>query len=51
MMQEILDGRAVPLEKRGHFRKDFFGIFEILENPFLSEHSQNTSVALSGNRL
>ena len=43
-MSEILDCRAVALEKKAHFRKDFFGIFEILECPFLSEHSQNVSV-------
>ena len=50
-MSEILDCRAVALEKKAHFRKDFFGIFEILEHLFLSEHSQNTSVVKSGNRL
>ena len=33
-MSEILDYRAVALEKKAHFRKDFFGIFEILEHPF-----------------
>ena len=50
-MSEILDCRAVALEKKAHFRKDFFGIFEILEHLFLSEHSQNASVVKSGSRL
>ena len=43
-MPEILDCRAAALEKKAHFRKDFFGIFEILEYPLLSQHSQNVSV-------
>ena len=42
-MSEILDCRAVALEKKAPFRKDFLGIFEILENPFLTEHCQNVS--------
>ena len=33
-MSEILESRAVALEKKAHFRKKFFGIFEILEYPF-----------------
>ena len=32
-MSEILDCRTVALEKKGHFRKDFFEIFEILKHP------------------
>ena len=43
MMSNILDCRAVALEKKGHF----FGIFEILEHSFLSEHSQTIFVQLS----
>ena len=50
-MSESLDCRGVALEKKAHFRKDFFGIFEILEHPLLSKHSQNVSVAQSGSRL
>ena len=50
-MSEILDCRGVALEKKAHFRKDFSGIFKILEYPFLSEHSQNVSVAQYGSRL
>ena len=42
----ILDYRAVALEKKGQFRKDFFEIFEIFEHP-----SQNVSVVQSGSRL
>ena len=44
LMSEILGWRAVALEKKVHFRKDFLGIFEILEHPLLSKHSQNVSV-------
>ena len=44
LMSEILDCRAVALEKKAHFRKYVFGIFEILEHPLLSQHSQNVSV-------
>ena len=43
-MSEILDCKAVALERKAHFRKYFFGIFEILEHPLLSQHSQNVSV-------
>ena len=50
-MSEILDCRAVALEKKAPFRKDFFGISEILENPFLTEHSENVSIAQSRSRL
>ena len=50
-MSEILDCPAIALDKKAHFRKDFFGIFEILEHLFLSEHSQNASVVKSGSRL
>ena len=50
-MSEILDCRAVALEKKAHFCKYLCGIFEILEHPFLSEHSQNVSVVQSGSRL
>ena len=38
-MSEILDCRAVALDKKAHFRKYIFGIFKILEDPFLSEHT------------
>ena len=51
MMSEIRDCRAVALEKNAPFRKDFYRIFEILENPFLTEHSQNVSVLQSRSRL
>ena len=34
MTSEILDCRAVALEKKGHFRKILFGIFKILEHPY-----------------
>ena len=50
-MSEILDCRAVALEKKAPFRKDFFGIFGTFEGPFLTEHSQNVSVAQSRSRL
>ena len=40
----ILDCKAVDIV-------DFFGIFEILEHPFLSEHFQNVSVVQSRSRL
>ena len=50
-MSEILDYRAVTLEKKAHFRKDLFGIFEILEHPLLSKHSQNVSVVQCGSRF
>ena len=43
-MSEILDCKAVALERKTHFRKYFFGIFEILEHPLLSQQSQNVSV-------
>ena len=46
-----MDYRAVALEKKTHFRKDFLGIFEILEHVLLSKHSQNVSVVQSGSRL
>ena len=36
LKSEIQDCSAVALEKKGQFRKDAFGIFEILEYPFLS---------------
>ena len=48
---EILDCRAVALEKKGKFCKDFFGSFEILEHPSLSEYFQNVSVVQSVSRL
>ena len=51
LMSEILDCRAVALEEKALFRKDFFGIFKILEHSFLSEQSQNVSVVQSGSRL
>ena len=47
---ETLDCRAVALEKKGDFRKYFFGISETLEHSFLSEHSQNVSVVQHGSR-
>ena len=50
-MSEIQDYRSLALEKKGHFRKDVFGIFEILEYLFLFEHFQNVSVAQFGSRL
>ena len=50
-MSEILDWRAVTLEKKALFRNDFFGIFEILEHPLLSKQSQNVSVVQSGSRF
>ena len=43
LMSEILDCRAVALEKKGHFCKDF----RISEHPFLSEHSENVSLVQS----
>ena len=49
-MSEIVNCRAVALEKKGHFRKEFFGVFEILEHPILSKHSQ-VSVLQSGSGL
>ena len=45
LKSEIQDCRSLALEKKGHFRKDIFGIFEILEYLFLFEHFQNVSVA------
>ena len=51
LMSEILDCRAVALEKKAPFRKDFFGIFGTFEGPFLTEHSQNVSVTQSRSRL
>ena len=50
-MAEILDCRAVTLEKKPLFRKDFFGIFEILEHRLPSNHPQNVSVVQSGSRF
>ena len=50
-MSEILDWRAVTLEKKAHFRNDFFGIFEILEHLLVSKQSQNVSVVQSGSRF
>ena len=50
-MSEILDCRSVALKKKAPFRKGFFGIFEILENPFLTEYSQSLSVLQSRNNL
>ena len=47
-MSKILDCRAVALEKKALFRKDFFGNFEILEHPLYSKHSQSASVVQSG---
>ena len=44
-MSEILNCNV----RESHFRKDLFGIFEILEHPLLSKHSQ--SVVQSGSRL
>ena len=44
-MSEIQDCSSLALEKKGHFRKDVFGIFEILEYLFLFEHFRNVSVA------
>ena len=37
-MSEIADCRPIKLEKKGQIYKDFFGIFELLEYHFLSEH-------------
>ena len=51
LKSEILDCKAVGLEKKGQFRKYFFGICKILEHPFLSEHFQHVSVVQSGSRL
>ena len=50
-MSEILDWRVVTLEKKAHFRNDFFGIFEILEHLLVSKQSQNVSVVQSGSRF
>ena len=41
----------MALEKKVHLRKKFIGIFEIFENPFLSQNSQNVSVVQSGSGL
>ena len=35
---ESWDCRAIALGKKGQFRKDFFGIVDILEYTFLFEH-------------
>ena len=51
LMSEILDNRAVALEKKKHSCKDFFQIFEILEHHVLSERSQNVCVVQSGSKL
>ena len=51
LISEILDCRVVALEKNVHLRKKVIGIFEIFENPFLSQHSQNLSVVQSGSGL
>ena len=51
LKSEIQDCRAVALEKEGQFRKDVFGIFEILEYTFLFEHFQNVSVVQFDSRL
>ena len=50
-MSEILNCRVVVLEKKTHFRKYIFRFFEILEHPFLSQHSRNVSVVQCGSRL
>ena len=39
---EILDCRPVTLEKKGQLCKSYFGIFEILEHPFLSDYFQKS---------
>ena len=39
---EILDCRPVTLEKKGQLCKSYFGIFEIFEHPFLSDHFQKS---------
>ena len=44
--------QSCSLEKKGQSCKKLFGIFEILEHPFLSEHFQKVvSVVQSGSRL
>ena len=42
LKSEILDCRTVALGKQV-----FFGVFEILEDPFLSKHFQNVSAVQS----
>ena len=44
LTSEILDCRAVALEKKGTVSQIFFWFFEILEHAFLSDHFQNVSV-------
>ena len=51
MCDEILDCRAVALEKKVQIRKYFFEIFEISGHPFFSEHFRNVFVVYSGSRL
>ena len=51
LMSEILDCRVVALDKKGQFRKVFFGVFEILKITSFSEHFQNVSVVQSRSRL
>ena len=46
LKSEILDCKAVALEKKGQYRKHFLGIFRIVKHSFLSEHVQNASVAV-----
>ena len=48
---EILESRAVALEKKGQFCKDLFWNFEFFKHPFLSEHFQNVSAVQSGSWL
>ena len=41
LKSEILDYRNVAFKEQGQFCKNNFGIFKILEDPFLSEHFSN----------
>ena len=41
LKSEILDCRNVALKEQGQFCKNDFGIFKILEDPFLSDHFSN----------
>ena len=52
LKSEIQGYRAVALRgKKRQFRKDVFGIFEILEYTFFFEHFQNVSVLQFGSSL
>ena len=41
MTSEIMDSRPVKSGEKEKFNKNFLGIFELLVEPFLSEHFQN----------